>query len=1022
MFRIRTASAGLRYGLAVFFSVLAAVFKLLLAPLIVPSAFVTAYAAVFASALVGGLGPGLIATALSVAVDAYLFQPLSDPLTPARIGMFVVLAAATCWMATKVRTSEQRAAEAERRYRRLFDSDLLGILFWNMDGRITEANDRLLEMLGYTRAEFMAATVRWTDITPAEYAHLDAQALEQIRATGVSPPFEKECVRKDGSRMPIVMGGASFERGAEDGVAFILDITQRIQAEAALRAANVELERRVTERTAALQVSEERHRLVSELTSDFAYWMRIEPGGHGAFEWVSGAFHRVTGLAPEEIGVAGFLSLVHPDDTPRVLERVRLLLSGEPAVTEYRLALPNGDVRWLRDYSRPVWDEQQHRVVRIIGAAQDITEGKRAEIALRESEERFQNAFRETANGMALVGLDGVPFQVNRALCDLLGYTEEELLTLSADALTHPDDLPAERAYVQRLLAGEIRSCQFEKRYVHKRGHVVWASLAASLVRGIDGRPLHYVSQVEDVTERHHLYEQLRASEERFALAVAAANDGIWDWDLRTDALYFSPQCRRILGRGNEDTPLVRSAWLSLLHPDDRDQASADLTLILSGQIDHYERELRLQQRDGTCRWLLTRGLVVRGPDGIPFRMVGSLTDVTERTQVSNILAALNAHLDVAAAFSSVAAGLRALAHCDRTSVLLFDEPHVWATVLALDQPREFSRPGTRVRMADSPVVPDILAGRPHVVPDLTPELTSPIVQQLYQDGVRSVLILPLLGTDRVSGMLTLAWHAIGACNDAPLPVLQQIANAVALALEKSRLFEQVRVGHERLQLLSRQLMRVQEAERRHLASELHDEIGQGLTGVKLMLDTFERSPALLASARLAEIQTLVNNLVTQIRNLSLDLRPAMLDDLGLLPALLWLFRRYSKQTKVEVVFEHRGLDRRFTPEAETAAFRIIQEALTNVARHAAVAGVQVAAIATDAELIVEITDDGQGFDPGSERAAGTGAGIAGMHERASLLGGHVSIESAPGAGTCLRAQLPLPRLRVDDELHGLPR
>jgi signal transduction histidine kinase len=188
----------------------------------------------------------------------------------------------------------------------------------------------------------------------------------------------------------------------------------------------------------------------------------------------------------------------------------------------------------------------------------------------------------------------------------------------------------------------------------------------------------------------------------------------------------------------------------------------------------------------------------------------------------------------------------------------------------------------------------------------------------------------------------------------------------------------------------------------------LHDQIGQQLTGLKLLLDTIRGRPVQVALERLAEAHGLIEDLVGRVRHLSLDLRPPMLDDLGLLPALLWLFERYTGQTGVRVSFEHEGLEQRVSEEVETAAYRIVQEALTNVARHAGVSEVTVQAWAGDSVLALEIVDHGKGFDCNGASAEPVTSGLAGMRERAMLLGGRVAVESAPGTGTRLRAEFPL--------------
>jgi signal transduction histidine kinase len=165
------------------------------------------------------------------------------------------------------------------------------------------------------------------------------------------------------------------------------------------------------------------------------------------------------------------------------------------------------------------------------------------------------------------------------------------------------------------------------------------------------------------------------------------------------------------------------------------------------------------------------------------------------------------------------------------------------------------------------------------------------------------------------------------------------------------------------------------------------------------------------ARDRLLAAQMSVDDLIAKIRRLSLDLRPSMLDDLGVLPALLWLFEHYTGQTGVQIDFQQFGLaGQRFEAEVETAAYRIVQEALTNVARHAGVRQATVRAWAERDTLRVQIEDHGIGFDPPSIRFAGYSTGLAGMHERARVLGGQLRIDTAPGAGTRIIAELPLRR------------
>jgi len=225
---------------------------------------------------------------------------------------------------------------------------------------------------------------------------------------------------------------------------------------------------------------------------------------------------------------------------------------------------------------------------------------------------------------------------------------------------------------------------------------------------------------------------------------------------------------------------------------------------------------------------------------------------------------------------------------------------------------------------------------------------------------------------------------------------------------ERHRAEQQVREYSERLQSLSRRLLEVQESERRFLARELHDEMGQVLTALQLALDMCASARAESLQTHLDEARNLARELLSRVRELSLELRPTMLDDLGLLPTLTWYFQRVKDRTGISVTFKHSLEKERFPTEVETAIYRIVQESLTNIARHAGVPEATVLLWAHPESLHVQIEDQGPGFDVHAAVAAGLTSGLSGMRERATLLRGQLTVESAPGAGTRITAVLPL--------------
>jgi signal transduction histidine kinase len=246
---------------------------------------------------------------------------------------------------------------------------------------------------------------------------------------------------------------------------------------------------------------------------------------------------------------------------------------------------------------------------------------------------------------------------------------------------------------------------------------------------------------------------------------------------------------------------------------------------------------------------------------------------------------------------------------------------------------------------------------------------------------------------------------------------LQEKNRQLALSgqVERERLFEAIDQQREQLRTLNQKLTDVQEGERKQLARELHDELGQALTAISIDLAAIDQeldgagTPAV--HDRLAESKRLVDQTLEQIRELSFRLRPAMLDDLGLTPALQWYIRQYAQRVNLDVQLDISDLEERLPSHVETALYRICQEALTNVTRHAQASTVQVRLQRSGATVIAHIEDDGQGFDVKhvfNGDVPKHGIGLLGMRERVALLGGSFNIQSELGHGTQLTIEIPL--------------
>ena len=893
----------------------------------------------------------------------------------------------------------------------------------------------------------------------------------------------------------------------------------------------------------------------------------------GAWEWDpvaskaiwSDEQFRIFGLEPQPHApdYDALLHMIHEEDRQLVDRAIQDALAGtRPLDVECRIERPDGQIRCVSARGELVREAAGHPL-RMWGTVVDVTERKHAEslledrvaqrtaelqeanrllqeeirqrsaaeAALRDSEQRFRATFEQAAVGVSMTRPDGRWIIVNDRLCEILGYSRDELLQHTFRELTHPDDREAGDVLLGRLVANELQTYSVEKRYIRKDGSVIWANLTASALRAADGTFTSGIGIVQDITARKQAEAELHTAEERLRRLVEhlPAITYVQALDAAQTTLYVSPQIEASLGFARPEWTRDPDLWNRQLHPDDRQRVMTEVATSHATGAP-FSSEYRMYARDGTLHWFhdeaaiitdhsgqrrFSQGVMIditarkraeeeleaanqrtrdileqitdgfytldlegrftyvnpsalrlfeRSADdllgkrffevfptgrsstfdeqyrrlmtervpvsieayyaprnrwylvhGYPTQQGASVLfeDVSERHQLeaaimTDILAALNAHVEPSAAFPAVAAGLRALAHCDYSSLFVFEDGDEWVRLVALEDPRVDLRDGVRLRVGDVLAAQDVLEGEAHVARDLAVEQSLPGVRLLHGAGYRSRLSVPLQGRERVLGVLNLLWQQPDGPSMAQLEVIKQVGAMVALAQEKGRLFEEVRAGRERLEALSQRLLQVQEAERQHIARELHDEIGQALTALKLSLETVRDLSIEDVPTRLHETRHQVDELLGRVRNLALDLRPAMLDDLGLLPALLWLFERYATQAGVQVNFEHRDLQRRFNPEIETAAYRIVQEALTNATRHAGVREVTVRSWSDASSLCVQIVDAGRGFDAQAAMGGAASSGVAGMRERVLLLNGRFTVESAPGKGTRVSADFPL--------------
>jgi PAS domain S-box-containing protein len=562
---------------------------------------------------------------------------------------------------TERKRAEAALRESEDRYRTLFDQAADSVFLLDLSAgipMIVDANEAAVKSYGYSREEMIGQPISLIEPEISQ-ASLDAR----MRLIAEGKPFDIVHRRKDGSTFEVESAARLVRIGPQEVLLAVgRDITQRKQAEEEL-ARDFDAMTRL-QKLGELSVLGSVEPVLTEIVdtaiaisgADFGNIQLLDPissdlriAAHRGFPpwwlefWSSAAkgkgacgtaLERGERVIVEDVEKSQIFSCTPALDT---LRRVGVRsVQSTPLISRSGKAVGMFSTHY-RTQGRP-----EDRVLRLLDLlarqAADIIEHSLAEAALRESEERFRATFDQAAVGIAHVGLDGRFLRVNRRFCQIVGYSQQQMLERTFQEITHPDDLEADVEQMRCLLRGEIETYSMEKRYIRGDGGLVWVDLTVAVVRDQNGDPGWFVSVVQDISERKEAEDALRRSEERFRFVTENLQDAVWSADLSGRYEFLSPNMERIYGRPLAEMVANPAFWIEAAHPEDKAkvQASGD-ALLRNG---HIELEYRILLPDGTERWISDRKTHLLDAHGKPFRIAGILSNITERKRTEEILAA----------------------------------------------------------------------------------------------------------------------------------------------------------------------------------------------------------------------------------------------------------------------------------------------------------------------------------------------------------------------------------------------
>ncbi|MDA3928842.1 MAG: PAS domain S-box protein [Prolixibacteraceae bacterium] len=259
-------------------------------------------------------------------------------------------------------------------------------------------------------------------------------------------------------------------------------------------------------------------------------------------------------------------------------------------------------------------------------------ERSRHDEALKEREDKFRRLFELSPIGKSMTGFDG-SLHVNKAFCGIVGYTEKELKEKHWKEITHPDDIAESEEIVQALIDGKINRANYQKRYIHKNGNIVWTSVITALFTNKDGSINSFLTTIIDITDQKKTEETLNSQTKRLSDILEGTNAGTWDWNVQTGAVVLNERWANIMGKTLEElAPIDINTWINSVHTDDLPTANAALEKHFKGKSNYFDMEFRQPHKKGGWVWVNARGKVIEWTeDGKPLQMSGTHLDITDR-------------------------------------------------------------------------------------------------------------------------------------------------------------------------------------------------------------------------------------------------------------------------------------------------------------------------------------------------------------------------------------------------------
>lgn len=738
---------------------------------------------------------------------------------------------------------------------------------------------------------------------------------------------------------------------------------------------------------------------------------------------------------------------------------------------------------------------EQGEPLRFMGVLRDITESKKAELSLKESEEKYRSLIEQASDPILIYSPDGKIKDYNNAFMTTTGYQKKDIENLRLTDFLFEEDLKDIPLHFGKLKKGI--SVHDERRARKKDGSAVPVELNSKMMP--DG---NIMVIARDVTDRKKAEEEILKTNARFQMLSKATSDIVWDWDMASTSIWWNDNYYSLMGIKKEKKITDINDWYSRIHPDDLNRIKKDVKKGMHGNLTFWSHEYRFAKADGTYLNFLDRSFVMRSGDGKPYRIIGSMVNMTPvyaaQRKVAESENRLRTIYETEPECIKVLGSKGELLEMNQAGLDMIEADNLkmvkGKSVLGI-----IAQP---YRKAFDKLIRDVFKGRSgvlefeivglkgthrwletHAVPmlDATGTITALLgitrnvtERKLAEEAVKlseekyRTMIEQAPDGIFISGQNTFIIDAndsgcsmLGYTKEELLkikytdlivpenlqnkPIRYDKLNSGKIVLSERKLIrkdgsiisveinaklrsdgryqsfirditsrrkaeQELEESYKAIRKLTAHLQNIREEERAHMAREIHDELGQQLTVLKMDISWINKKIGIQdepVKARMKELLVMLDETVKSVRRISSELRPSLLDDLGLTAAMEWQLTEFEKRFEIKTHFKPDDAEIKLPESMKTALFRIFQESLTNVARHSKAKKVTISLILHNSSIVLSVVDNGVGFDKQNSIGKKT-LGILGMQERTAMLGGIYEISGKPGKGTKVVVRIPL--------------